>query len=468
MSQHPGPRTAAAGSPRPQPQPGWARSATPEARGSRAVEGAPAPPAGLGAAAADPGRLRRSSGPAPGRAPRVLRPPIRTPSPLAPPLPAAPASPRPCQPQRLRGVREPAGCSGARREGPLRGPGKPGRAAPGVSAPRRLRGRLRAARASSRQGGRRQLTRSAPESASSSRSTPEPAGIFPGAPRPGARPVPGARSPRLVAAARIAPLRSRRRRRLRSSGPRAASPAAPPRSPPGSGSEAKSAGARSLGPVRPPASQPPAPLFCALETAGEAARPPRRGPARRPAPALAGLTRALKAPRPPRRAAPRLAARTVRRGTGRDSGARVRRRCRRHSLKVCVGRGGGGQEKARGFPPPKPGHPSALVQAPAWAHAGSGRSVLSFVSGGSSPAPQTLWAAHPRWARQELALKDWPVRKGQRGDRGRTEALSQPAGCADLPAQGEPHVGPGSRTWEEAGSCSCMETPLGLRSQGIN
>lgn len=94
------------------------------------------------------------------------------------------------------------------------------------------------------------------------------------APAP-ALPEPGARSPLLVTAA-IAPLH----------GPRTSSPAA----------------ARSSRPVRPPASQPPAPLFRALRTAGEAARSPRGGPARRPAPALAGLTRALKAPRPLRRA----------------------------------------------------------------------------------------------------------------------------------------------------------------------
>ena len=51
--------------------------------------------------------------------------------------------------------------------------------------------------------GRRQLTRSALESESSTRSTLEPAVIFPAAPRPSARPMPGARSP-LPAAVRIA------------------------------------------------------------------------------------------------------------------------------------------------------------------------------------------------------------------------------------------------------------------------
>lgn len=84
--------------------------------------------------------------------------------------------------------------------------------------------------------------------------------------------------------------------------------------------------------VSPPASQPPAPLFRALRTAGEAARSPAEAPpaARRPAPALAGLTRALKAPRPPRRAlTPPLCQRWPRAGV---SGARVGRRGFGHNV----------------------------------------------------------------------------------------------------------------------------------------
>lgn len=399
VSQHPEPRTAAARSPHPQPQPGWARSPTPEARGSRAMEGAPAPRAGLRAAAAEPGRLRCSAGPASGRAPRVPRPPAHTPAPLAPPLPLAPASPRPCRPQAAsrsagagwmqrcprRGPPEPTGEAPESPRGRVRAPPAPG------TAPRRPGFRAARAGGGNSPGARRRATaaggtRRSPRSSSPARRAPAPARC----PAPGARalsppPPRSRRSDRGAAAAAVPagpapPARLRRRDRRPAPGARPSRPAA-----------------RSLGPLRPPASQPPAPLFRALETAGEAARPPRRGPARRPAPALAGLTRALKAPRPPRRAAPRrppragprLATRTARPGTGRESGARVRRRCRRHSVKVWGGVGRGGQEKAQGFPPPKPGHPFCLSPTaclgPRWQRAL--RSVLCFGRLSSSPDP---------------------------------------------------------------------------------
>lgn len=124
--------------------------------------------------------------------------------------------------------------------------------------------------------GRRQLTRSAPESPSSSSGSTEPVVIVPAAPRrSGARPVPGfpRRGDAPPAPALLLPALAARAPGARPSGP----------------------AARSLRPVRPPASQPPAPLFRALGTAGEAARRPHRGPAP-PARPDAGLKGAAPAP----------------------------------------------------------------------------------------------------------------------------------------------------------------------------
>lgn len=124
--------------------------------------------------------------------------------------------------------------------------------------------------------GRRQLTRSAPESPSRSSGSTEPVVIVPAAPRrPGALPVPGfpRRGNAPPAPALLLPALAARAPGARPSGP----------------------AARSLRPVRPPASQPPAPLFRALGTAGEAARPPRRGPAP-PAGPDAGLKGAAPVP----------------------------------------------------------------------------------------------------------------------------------------------------------------------------
>ena len=214
-------------------------------------------------------------GSASGRAPP--RPALRT----APPLPAAPAAPRSCRPQavsRSAGAGWMQRC--ARRGRPARA-GEARESPAGECAPRRLRGRPRAAWAAERPGREAQLTRSAPESESSTRSTPEPTVIFPAAPRPGARPMPSARSP-FPAAAPIAPLRSpppplKRAQRLQPGC--AAATAARLRE---RGQVRPAAG--SLRRVRPPASQPPAPLFRAFGTAGEAARRPRRGPAPPPGP----------------------------------------------------------------------------------------------------------------------------------------------------------------------------------------
>jgi hypothetical protein len=285
----PNPWSAPRGSPHPQLRAGLG-SPTPEARGSRAMEGAPAPPVG---SLPRRGRAERAPGSSRGAgavegcwwvAARAQLPGLHThphshrlPLPqrlLAPPIAGGFAE----HGRRLDAAACAASTAGA------------GRGSPGE--PRRHRRRPALPRASERPGGRRQLTRSAPLSQSSTRSTPEPAVIFPAAPSPApARcPAPGA------------PLFPLDRRRPHPRRPRAPAPLRRPRLPPRLREPGQvRRAARSLQPVRPPASQPPAPLFRALGTAGEAARRPRRGPA--PPARAGGLTRALKGPRAPRRAA---------------------------------------------------------------------------------------------------------------------------------------------------------------------
>lgn len=213
---------------RPQSRPGLG-SPTPEARGSRAMEGAPAPPAGslprrgraeLRAAAADLGRPRDAwrvplqaelSGPSTHPHPTPLRTTARRCPGGSPFLPTAGGFAE-------RGSLWMQRCSRRRRPGePLRASARPGGYGGGPAVPA----------ASERPGRRRQLTRSAPESESSTRSTPEPAVIFPPrrAPAPARSPAPGARS-RPPPGSRSSD--GRRRRCRRSIRPRASSPAAPP------------------------------------------------------------------------------------------------------------------------------------------------------------------------------------------------------------------------------------------------
>lgn len=206
------------GASRLQPRPGLG-SATPAARGSRAMEGAPAPPVGSLPRAGkpssgqrlralgDPGRLGGSGA---GGAPRVLH---------RAPLPPRSATPRcpggfPLLPTAgsFAELGRRAGCSGER------GGGARESLAGCVRAPRAPGTTSRCPGLPNGRGGRRQLTRSAPESESSRRSTPAPAVIF-----PAARPVPGTGSPLPSAATAAAETTAAAPRRP----PGASSPSAP-------------------------------------------------------------------------------------------------------------------------------------------------------------------------------------------------------------------------------------------------
>lgn len=142
------------------PGPGWARqlrrsAASRRWRARRLRQRAACPGAGepsSGAAAADLGWRRDAR-----------RLPIRVELSASPAHPYSHLAPHrrsplhrrlraPAYRRRLRGAREPAGCSGARGRGARCGPGKPGRAPPGEYEPRRLREWPHSAWASGRPG----------------------------------------------------------------------------------------------------------------------------------------------------------------------------------------------------------------------------------------------------------------------------------------------------------------------------